>query len=306
MTGTAQHRAASSRERVGGPLAAFVVSAYVLSWAWILPIALSGGVVEQGSGWPTHFPALLGPMVAGLLVAARTGRLRALLADMARFAVPTRWWLAALSPLVVGALALLVAAAAGADGPPLSAWGVFAGLPAAWGPVGVTVVLVVVNGFGEEAGWRGFALPLLQRRFSPLTSMLLLTAIWAAWHAPMFLVVSTMRGFGTGTTVGWLVGLAAGSVVLGWMRNRSGSVAVVAVWHGLFNVVSGTAAAAGLLAALNSTAVMLAAAVLVGAELLARRRGRPSVLGPAGRAAPAGRGATASADESLSRRSGRP
>lgn len=260
---------------------AFTLLAYALTWAWLLPMALSGGVAEPGSGWPTHFPALLGPMIAAVLVAAFSGRLRSLLADMGRFAVAPRWWLAALSPLLVLGLILLAAAVTGATLPPPAAWGVFAGIPSTWGPVGVVLVLVLVNGFGEETGWRGFALPALQRRFSPLTSMLLLTLIWGAWHAPMFVVVSTMRGFGTVTVIGWLVGLASGSVVLGWMRNRSGSIAVVAVWHGLFNVVSGTAAADGLLAAVSTTLVMVAAVVLVGAELLARRRGRPTVLGPA-------------------------
>jgi hypothetical protein len=115
-----------------------------------------------------------------------------------------------------------------------------------------------VNGYGEETGWRGFALPLLQRRFTPLTAMLLLAAIWAGWHLPMFLVVNSFRGFSAVTVVGWLLGLTAGSIVLGWLYNRSGgSVALVAVWHAGFNMVSATAAATGLIAAIVTTAVMV-------------------------------------------------
>ncbi len=38
---------------------------------------------------------------------------------------------------------------------------------------------------GEEAGWRGFALPRLQRRFDPVTSSLLLGFLWAGWHLPL-------------------------------------------------------------------------------------------------------------------------
>jgi hypothetical protein len=57
---------------------------------------------------------------------------------------------------------------------------------------------------------------------------------------------------------------------------------LVAVWHGLFNFVSGTqATATGILAAVVTTLVIIQAVVLIVLELRAHRRGRPSVLGPA-------------------------
>ncbi|MDZ7663763.1 MAG: CPBP family intramembrane glutamic endopeptidase [Desulfotignum sp.] len=40
----------------------------------------------------------------------------------------------------------------------------------------------------EEFGWRGLALPLLQRKFAPLWAGLILGAIWGLWHLPAFLV----------------------------------------------------------------------------------------------------------------------
>lgn len=36
----------------------------------------------------------------------------------------------------------------------------------------------------EELGWRGYALPILLQRYSPLAASIMLGAIWMAWHLP--------------------------------------------------------------------------------------------------------------------------
>ena len=53
-------------------LVAFFALTYALSWGWVIPLALTGNTVLQGRGWPTHFPSLLGPMVAAFAVTAWT------------------------------------------------------------------------------------------------------------------------------------------------------------------------------------------------------------------------------------------
>ncbi|MET3806842.1 membrane protease YdiL (CAAX protease family) [Nakamurella sp. UYEF19] len=261
-------------------LLAYVLLAYGLSWLWLVPLAVAGFRVQEGQGWPTHFPALLGPMVAAVLVAWRTGTLRRLLTGMVRVRVSLRWWAWAISPLLLLGVALAADKIAGQQLPAVADFARMSGLSSALGVTGVAILMLLVNGFGEETGWRGFALPALQRRFSPLTAMLVLSLIWAGWHLPMFLVVNNFRDFSAGTVIGWLLGLTAGSIVLGWLYNRSGSIALVAVWHAGFNMVSATAAASGIVAAVVTTVVMVQAVVLVTAELVARRRGLPTVLGP--------------------------
>jgi membrane protease YdiL (CAAX protease family) len=45
---------------------------------------------------------------------------------------------------------------------------------------------VVFCGYGEEVGWRGFALLRLLSRFSALRASVVLTGGWAACHLPLF------------------------------------------------------------------------------------------------------------------------
>jgi CAAX protease family protein len=277
------------RQAYAGPrldvkaLVVFFALAFALSWLWVFPLAAAHLVVLRGEGWPTHYPALFGPAIAAVVVTAWTmGRpgIGDLLARVARWQVPPRWWLVALSPAAFLGLALIAMAAAGKALPSAANFGRFSGIPAI-GLVGV-LLLIVFGALGEETGWRGYALPQLQRRFSPLTSSLILAVLWFAWHLPQFFVISTYRHSSPVQYVGMLLGLACGAVILTWLYNRSGgSILLVAVWHGLYNLVSGTQAATGMLAAVVSTLVMIQGVTLIILELRARHRGRPSILGPA-------------------------
>ncbi|RPI24317.1 MAG: CPBP family intramembrane metalloprotease, partial [Actinobacteria bacterium] len=167
------------------PLVAFFVLAYAISWAWVIPWAATGHTVFQGDGWPTHFPSLLGPLLAAFAVTAWTEGwhgVRDLLARMGRWRIGWRWWLAALSPLAFFFAVLGVMAVTGADVPARADFARFSGLSAGLGIVGVAVMVTIINAFGEETGWRGYALPHLQRRWGPITATLVLAALWAGWH----------------------------------------------------------------------------------------------------------------------------
>jgi membrane protease YdiL (CAAX protease family) len=264
-----------------GALAIFVALAYALSWAWMTPFSLAGDVVEKGAGWPTHFVALFGPMAAALVVSAwvsgRAGPSK-LVMGMVKWRIPLRWWIATVSPVLFMAAALVVAAASGG----LPAWDDldrFSGLPML-GVVPVTA-LVIVGALGEESGWRGFALPLLQRRHGALAAALLVTPIWAAWHLLFFLTISSYRDFAPPAYVGFVFALGCGSIVLTWLYNGTGgSILACAIWHGLFNMTTATVAASGTVAAVTSALVIFQAIVLIHFELRARRRGDALVLGP--------------------------
>ena len=82
----------------------------------------------------------------------------------------------------------------------------------------------------EEFGWRGVALPLLQRRFTPLLASLLLGAAWGLWHLPAFLLSGTLQSawsFGT-----YFVGVLALSALVTPLFNATrGSLLIPMLFH---------------------------------------------------------------------------
>lgn len=96
---------------------------------------------------------------------------------------------------------------------------------------------LIFFGFGEEVGWRGFALPRFQNKFSALTSSVLLTFFWAFWHWPLFFYrpgYTTMEWTGI---LGWLFSLLTGSILLTWLYNSSrASILICAVFHSTIDI----------------------------------------------------------------------
>lgn len=49
------------------------------------------------------------------------------------------------------------------------------------------VLMFFIGGpFQEEFGWRGYALPIMQQKWSAFISSLILGVIWGVWHLPLF------------------------------------------------------------------------------------------------------------------------
>ncbi len=161
-------------------------------------------------------------------------------------------------------------------------FGRFSGIPSGLGILGMTVVVILVNGFGEETGWRGYALPQLQHRFGPITASLVIAVFWAGWHIPQFFLLDSYQSFSIAMVPIFLFGLTCGAIVWTWVYNRTGSILAVAVWHGIYNVTGATKAATGGGGAIASamwTYVVITAMVLLVIERRRRRTGNPTILG---------------------------
>ena len=109
--------------------------------------------------------------------------------------------------------------------------------------LGALALWVVTFGFGEEIGWRGFALPRLQKEHNALKATIILGFAWVIWHIPTFFYLETYVNMGPFLLVGMMIGIMLGEVMLTWLYNSTGgSVFMVALWHGLFDFFSATKA----------------------------------------------------------------
>lgn len=230
--------AAAQVERSSWPqrhaLTGYFALAFGLSWLGWLPMALA----QNGLGvLPIRLPFTLfamlttfgGPTVAAFVMTGftegRTG-VRALLRRYRQGKFGVGWYALILLGMP---LAFLLASTVVLGGAP---WQTLA----AKAPVFLSAypLLLIVGLFtgplGEEPGWRGFALPRLQAKIGPVGGSLALGALWAAWHAPLFLLPE-WRGTGplgpfALAFFGWVVPF---SVIMTWVYNRTGGNLIAAV-----------------------------------------------------------------------------
>jgi membrane protease YdiL (CAAX protease family) len=93
------------------------------------------------------------------------------------------------------------------------------------------------NATGEETGWRGFVLPRLQTRTSPLIAALIIALFWVPWHFFLWQAtgspVLTFR-FWTGQYTVHILS----SLFIVWICNRArGSILVAGITHAAANTV---------------------------------------------------------------------
>ncbi len=247
------------------PLAAYFGLAYAITWAVALSIAASvRGWIALQIPPSAHFLTSYGPMLSAFVITAIVGGaagVRELVGRMVRWRVGGRWVLVAIaSPIAFYVVAGFVMRVVQGSWPDWSRFGgtvEIAGLRglAGWG------FHVLTFGFGEETGWRGFALPRLQNGRSARSATLLLWVFWVLWHLPMFAYKENYLAMGIFDLVGWVVGILSGAIVLTWLYNSTGgSVLMVALWHGTYNAA--VSATEPLIAATVSAFVILWAVVI--------------------------------------------
>jgi len=172
---------------------------------------------------PLYILAVYSPGFAGIALVCRHYGLKGLGSFFQRLTIcraPLPWWLF----LILGIPVLVYTSAALkgsiSDPFPFSPW--YQVLP--------VLALALFLGPIEEFGWRGLALPLLQRKFAPFWASLILGCIWGVWHIPAFLMSGTPQSawsFGP-----FFIGVIAISVIMNAVFNASrGSLLIAVLYH---------------------------------------------------------------------------
>lgn len=210
----------------------FFVGTFALSWgSGIVMVAFQDQVESlfgpMGYTNPVFIFLVYGPAIVGTIMVLRAYGLagfRSFLRRVTLWRMPAAWWLL----LLVGMPAVFYAGAAvtghATDPFPFDPW--YTVLPA--------LLAMFLIGPIEEFGWRGVALPLLQRRFTPLVSSLVLGTIVAVWHTPSFFLSGTKQA----AWAFWpfFFGVIAITVILTPMFNAAGgSLLVAGLFHAQMN-----------------------------------------------------------------------
>ena len=247
----------------------FVALAYLITWVpWIpleryaaqrgyvlpnpqtLPALLENGVQDN-----THLTLVLlsfamiifsGPLIAAIIAfAMESGRngIRGLWQTSTHWRIDGRWYGIM---LVIILLINLPAFVLGLVRGPL---------PTA-GQVGTILIwfvpLLIYTFFAsglEEPGWRGYALPNLQTRYSTKKASVILGIIWGVWHWPVFIPMYTNALNSPGgvsqalatlliqLTLYIISSMISGALIYTWLYNRTGSVFLCMLFHTLHNNV---------------------------------------------------------------------
>ncbi|MBU4555564.1 MAG: CPBP family intramembrane metalloprotease [Actinobacteria bacterium] len=209
-------------------LVAFFGCSFGLSWglmalAFTFPDQLEQIFGPVGYTNPLFIIAVYAPAFSGLALVGRSYGIRGVgsfLRRLTLWRMPAHDW--AFIGLGIPVIFYLGAAINGhiSDPFPFTPW--YRVLPA--------LATALAIGPMEEFGWRGVALPLLQRKFAPIWASIILGAMWGLWHVPAFFLSGTPQSawsFGP-----FLLGTMAVSVVLTQIFNSArGSLLVAAFFH---------------------------------------------------------------------------
>ncbi len=225
-------RTISARETYRVPFrsfAPFLLISFGLAWSIlglyvILPERMEAVFGQLTGNHPLFYLAVYAPAIAAFTLVARTGGIAGLRRFLGR-ALLWRCNAAWYAFLIIG-IPLVFIGGSALRGNLLTEPFPFASMQSVF----AALFLAAIKGPMEEFGWRGLALPLLQRKLAPLWAGLILGVIWGLWHLPTFLLSGTQQS--EWSFAAFFAGCLAISVIATALFNQShGSILLSAFFH---------------------------------------------------------------------------
>jgi uncharacterized protein len=236
------------------PLFSYFFIAYAISWIVFIPYILAEWGYLHGNYTIFYILHVFGPAAAALIMLSvtegKTG-LRSLRQSLRQWRAPWQWYLF----ILAGIPALVMLGIIVQPGALQGFTGFSTKLVASYPFILITTFFGV--GLGEEPGWRGFALPRIQKQYGSFWGTMLLGVLWSCWHLPDFLTASKGGGVGTGWStfltnfpfftlavislaviMTWLYNHTQGSLFIATLAHASVDAPEVAGWTALFPTVT--------------------------------------------------------------------
>jgi membrane protease YdiL (CAAX protease family) len=167
----------------------FLLITFGLTWGlaillMVFPDFFPGVLGEMSMSNPIFIIAVYSPGIAGTFLVWRAYGVKGLgnyFRRLTLWRASWGWWLLVILavPAIMYTGAMILGTAPAAF--PFSPW--YQVIPA--------LALALFLGPIEEFGWRGLALPLLQKKYAPFWAAIILGTIWMIWHAPAFILGGT-------------------------------------------------------------------------------------------------------------------
>ena len=221
-----------------------VISGFVLVFLLTWPVEI-GLAAQSHQMLPFHIPPILGPfvgigfivasIVVAALVAGAAGA-RRLLNRLRIWRFHWVWYaVAVLGPFGFYVLGIGVHVLIGGQAPDFGEPFVRQLLPPTMGLVAAGILFFLFQTVfnGEEFVWRGYAVPELQKRRTPLAAALVIGIVWAIWHVPKFLTAGDPHDT---SFAFFAVNMIANAILYSWLFNRTGgSLLIVLIAHAATN-----------------------------------------------------------------------
>lgn len=229
-TGSAQSVPAWQGALRQRPLLFYFLIAFGFTWTYVLVVLV---LLRVPLNLWTSIPTISGPTVAGFIMTAVTegkSGIRRLLQRFVLWRVNIVWYLLVLVGIpivfVLGTI-ILPGALASFQALPLNSWLLY--------PVTFVLVVLVGGPLLEEPGWRGFALPRLERQWGPLGGSLILGILWATWHFPQYLLpvwAAQNGGLHLSSISVFTLAAIAFTMIITWVFNHTrGSLLIAILLH---------------------------------------------------------------------------